>query len=213
MQKKISMVQCILTVVFVSALLISNIVASRTLSFPFGITMSGGAYIFPLTYVLSDLFSEVYGYKWSRITCYLAFAMNLFMVAIFTLVIKTPSIDTIAAQQAFSLVLGNTPRLLVASLTAFVVGDFVNDKVFAMMKRNHKDHTGFGTRAITSSVLGTLIDTTVWTLIAFFGTLNVATVISIIASEIISKTLYEIAILPITMKVVHYVSRYENNIQ
>ena len=132
--KKPSNLQAILTVLFVSAMLISNIITSKQLLFPFGITMTGAIVIFPITYILSDVFSECYGYKWSRITCYLAFAMNLLMVAVFTLTINLPAPSYWGNQEAYQTVLGNTPRVLVSSLLAYVVGDFVNDKIFQKMK-------------------------------------------------------------------------------
>ena len=76
-KKNISLLQCVLTVLFVSCLLISNVITAKQVLLPFNITMTGAVFIFPITYILSDLFSEVYGYKWSRFTCYLALAMNL----------------------------------------------------------------------------------------------------------------------------------------
>ena len=137
--KKYSFTQMLLTMIFVVSLLISNIITSKQVLLPFNITMTGAVFIFPITYILSDVFSEVYGYKWSRITCYLAFAMNLLMVLIFTLVIKTPAPSYWTNQGAFETVLGNTPRILFASLLAYVIGDFVNDKIFAKMKeKTHK---------------------------------------------------------------------------
>ena len=78
-----SLVQIILTVLFVSCFLISNILAVKQIQLPFGITMTSAIYIFPIVYILSDVFSEVYGYKWSRMTCYMAFAMNILMVVFF----------------------------------------------------------------------------------------------------------------------------------
>ena len=119
-----------LTLLFVVSLLISNIITSKQVLLPFNITMTGAVFIFPITYILSDVFSEVYGYKWSRITCYLAFLFNLFMVLVFSAVIKTPAPSYWTNQEAFQTVLGNTPRILASSLLAFVVGDLVNDKIF-----------------------------------------------------------------------------------
>ena len=86
--KKVSELQLFLSVLFVTSLLISNVITAKQVLLPFGITMTGAVFIFPITYILSDLFSEVYGYRWSRITCYLAFAMNLLMVLLFSLVIS-----------------------------------------------------------------------------------------------------------------------------
>lgn len=74
---KASFLQVCLTILFVSAMLISNVITSKQIQFPFGITMTGAIVIFPVTYILSDVFSEVYGYRWSRVTCYFAFSMNL----------------------------------------------------------------------------------------------------------------------------------------
>lgn len=210
MNNKISKLQCTLTTLFVTALLISNIVVCRTIALPFGITMTAGIFIFPITYILSDLFSEVYGYKWSRITCYMAFAMNLLMVAVFSLTMIAPSVDTPELANAFKMVLGNSSRMLVASVSAFLCGDFINDKVFAKMKEKHIDsHKGFKVRAILSSILGTFVDTSLVMVVGFLGQMPLSIMATIIFSEICAKTLYEIMILPITTRAVHWVSSYE----
>ena len=139
MKKKVSNLQLILTLTFVVCLLISNIVAAKQMLLPFGITMTGAVVVFPIVYVLSDVFSEVYGYKWSRITCYFGFIFNLLMVLIFSIVINSPAPDYWTNQEAFATVLGNTPRMLIASLSAFVIGDFINDKIFDKMKKKHSE--------------------------------------------------------------------------
>ena len=212
--KKISLVQLCLTVLFVSSLLISNIITAKQVLLPFNITMTGAVFIFPVTYILSDLFSEVYGYKWSRKTCYLAFAMNLFMVLIFAAVINTPAPSYWTNQEAFATVLGSTPRVLVASLLAFVLGDLVNDKVFARMKKNHPtDHKGFGWRAIFSSICGELVDSLVFLPIAFIGQMPLMTLVTMTILQVVIKTAYEIIILPITRLDVKKVSKYEAEVK
>ena len=130
MKKPISVLQAWLTVLFTSCFLISNILAAKQFQLPFGVTMTGAVIVFPVTYILSDIFSEVYGYKWSRITCYMAFAMNLLMVGLFSIAIATPAPNYWTNQEAFQTVLGSAPRTLCASLLAYVVGDFANDRVF-----------------------------------------------------------------------------------
>lgn len=212
-KKQISELQLILTVLFVSSLLISNVITSKQVLLPFNITMTGAVFIFPITYILSDVFGEVYGYRWNRITCYLAFAMNLLMVIIFNLVIVTPAPNHWKHQQAFQTVLGNTPRILFASLLAFVLGDLVNDRVFRRMKAKHpKDHRGFGWRAIISSVCGELIDSLIFLPIAFFGLMPITALITMTIMQVLIKTGYEVIILPITNIVVKKVSEYEKNI-
>lgn len=209
MKKKISTIQAILTIVYVVSLLISNIITAKQVLLPFNITMTGAVFIFPITYILSDVFSEVYGYKWSRITCYLAFAMNLFMVIVFSLVIKTPSPSYWTNQEAFQTVLGNTPRILFASLLAYVIGDFVNDKIFSKMKQKHKDMKGFGFRAILSSLFGELVDSMIFLPLAFLGQMPVQTLLVMTAMQVLIKTGYEVVILPVTTLVAKKLHKIE----
>lgn len=209
--ERMSFLQMVLTVLFVSALLISNVITSKQVLLPFDIVMTGAVFIFPITYILSDLFSEIYGYKYSRRTCYLAFAMNLFMVVVFQLVIETTPPAFWNNQQAFETVLGNTPRVLIASLAAFMIGDYINDRVFKKLKEKHpKDHKGFGFRAIASSFCGELIDSLVFLPIAFIGQMPVTALIEMTIMQVLIKTGYEIVILPVTKYIVKVVSAYES---
>lgn len=210
-KRNISELQLYLTLLFVVSLLISNIITAKQVLLPFGIVMTGAVFVFPITYILSDLFSEVYGYRWSRITCYLGFAANLFMVLIFSAVIATPAPDYWLNQDAFQTVLGSTPRVLVASLLAFVLGDFVNDRVFRRMKQKYPNSIkGFGWRAILSSVCGELVDSLVFLPIAFIGQMPLKTLAIMTVMQVLIKTGYEIVILPITKIVVKKVLHYEN---
>lgn len=172
--------------------------------------MTAAVFIFPITYILSDLFSEVYGYKWSRITCYLAFAMNLMMVIFFEIAIHTDAPSYWMNQEAFQTVLGSAPRTLVASLAAFVFGDWVNDNVFREMKKSHEGIDGFGARAILSSLLGEAGDSLIFIPIAFIGTMPVETMLTMALTQICLKVGYEIIILPVTTFVTKKVLAYEN---
>ena len=212
--KRISFLQVVLTVLFVSTLLISNVITSKQVQLPFNIVMTGAVFVFPITYILSDLFSEVYGYKWSRLTCYLAFAMNLFMVIVFSLVIQSPAPDFWNNQEAFATVLGSTPRVLVASLAAFIIGDFVNDRVFKVFKEKHpSDHKGFGFRAILSSFCGELVDSLIFLPLAFLGQMPILSLVVMTITQVVIKTGYEVIILPLTRFIVKKVSEYEKKIQ
>lgn len=198
MKKTISKTQLILTVISVTALLVSNILSAKQFLLPFGITMTGAVIVFPITYILSDLFSEVYGYKWSRLTCYLGFAMNIFMVIAFEIAIATPAPDYWMNQEAFETVLGSTPRILAASLTAFVVGDLVNDKVFKRMKAKRKGMDGFAGRAIVSSFCGEVVDSAIFIPLAFIGTMPMQTLLIMGITQVSIKVAYEILIVPVT---------------
>lgn len=207
--KKISILQFFLTVVYTFVLLISNIIAKPLMITPDIITTCG-IIIFPITYILSDVFSEIYGYKWSRITCYLAFILNLVMVLIFAITLIMPYPNYWENQQAYMIVLGNTPKLFIASMLAFFVGDLVNDYIFEVMKKKHLDsHKKFGLRAIISSFFGELCDSFIYIPIAFFGELTFIQMLGIIAIEISIKILYEIILLPLTTYVVKRVEKKE----
>lgn len=210
-KKMVSELQLGLTLLFVVALVVSNIITSKQVLLPFNITMTGAVFIFPITYILSDLVSEVYGYRWSRLTCYFGFAANLFAALVFSAVIRSPAPSYWQNQEAFQTVLGSTPRVLVASLLAFVIGDFVNDQIFARMKRKYPDSIkGFGARAIFSSLMGELVDSLVFLPLAFWGLMPVQTLVIMTLSQVVIKTGYELVILPFTTIAVKLVSRYEN---
>lgn len=212
--KKVSELQSILTVLFVSCLLISNVLTAKQVKLPFNITMTGAVIIFPITYILSDIFSEVYGYRWSRITSYIGFAMNLLMVIVFSIVIVSPAPDHWKNQEAFQVVLGSTPRVLFASLVAYLVGDYVNDNVFRKMKEKHiDDHKKFGLRAILSSLVGELADSLIFLPIAFIGVLPLKVLAIMTIIQVLIKTGYELLMLPVTRIIVHKVSSYEKGIK
>lgn len=216
-EKPVSVLQVLLTVLFVGALMISNIISARLFNL-FGLSMTCAVVVFPITYILSDLFSEVYGYKWSRFTCYLAFGINLFAVGVFYLVTCLPAVIP-AQAEAFETILVGTFSCTMASFIAFVFGDFVNDRIFANMKQKHqglKNHKGFALRAIVSSFAGELADSCIYLPLAFlvFNPIMTASeVLVMIAAQVSLKTAYEAVILPLTTFLTKKAAAYEYNKQ
>lgn len=204
---KISKLQLFLTVLSVSCLLISNIAVSKQMLLPFGFVMTCSNLVFPLTYVLSDVFSEVYGYKWSRFTCYLGFAMNLLMVTVLQISIILPYPNFWENQSQFQTIFGTSLKVLVASFSAFIAGDFINDKIFEIMKRKQKNK--FFLRAILSSIAGQIVDSVIFVSVAFIGVMNTMDIFMLLITEITLKTAYEIFVLPLTNIVVKKVFEYE----
>ena len=215
--KNISPLQNILTTIFISALLISNVISSRIFNF-FGFSMTGAIIIFPITYILSDVFSEVYGYQWSRRTCYMAFLTNLIMVFIFAVVDILPTGNSDyykLVASSFKLILNGSFACSIASIVAYVFGDFANDVIFAKMKARHNeitDHKGFGTRAIFSSFVGEIVDSCIYLPLAFLvlnPIMTIKEVVIMICLQVILKTGYEALVLPLTTLVAHKCSAYE----
>lgn len=223
--QKMSPLFVMLVALSVASMLISNVIACKV--FPlFGWSVAGYALtlpvaviVFPVTYILSDLFSECYGYKWSRITCYIAFFMNILMVIFFQLAICIPGNDASTAE-AFKTILGATPLTLVAGLVAYVVGDLGNDLVFKRMKQkaSSNDNTlKFIARAVLSSLLGEILDSSIFIPILYVNLLvsfNVPyppfyAILLMILIQAGVKTLYELCISPLTALIAKKVHKYE----
>lgn len=216
-EKPVSVLQVLLTVLFVGMLLISNIISARLFNL-FGFGMTCAVIVFPITYILSDLFSEVYGYKWSRFTCYLAFAINLTAVGVFYLATCLPAVIPEQAE-AFKTILIGTFSCTLASFIAFVIGDLINDKVFAKMKKKHEgltNHKGFAFRAILSSFAGEMVDSCIYLPLAFLvlnPIMSVPDVLIMIVLQVSLKMLYEVIILPLTTFLTKKASAYEYEFQ
>lgn len=211
--KKHSSLKLILTVIFITTLLLSNVITWRQILLPFGITMTGAIIIFPITYILSDVFSEVYWYKRSRITCYLWFACNLFMSLTFLAVINMNAPEYFTNAEAYSLVLWNTRRVLCSSLLAYVIWDFINDKIFQKLKSKHPhDNKWFWRRAIISSFAGEAVDSWIFIPLAFIGTMPTKTLLIMIITQVVLKVLYEIIVLPLTIYVTKKTQKYEDKL-
>ena len=211
--KSHSSLKLILTVIFIAALLISNVITWRQIALPFWITMTGAIIIFPITYILSDVFSEVYWYKRSRITCYMWFACNLLMSLVFIAVINMKAPDYFQNTESYSIVLWNTWRVLCASLLAYLTWDFVNDMVFQKMKSKHlNDNRWFWWRAIFSSLLWETVDSWIFIPLAFIWTMPTSTLLIMILTQVVLKVCYEIIILPFTIFVTKKAQTYENKV-
>ena len=215
MNKKeyITKTQLYITLIYVVCLLISNLISSRQVLFFNKFELTGAVIIFPITYILSDIMSEVFGYKWSRKTCYMAFACNLVMSLMFMAVINMKAPEYFTNAEAYSTVLWNTWRVLISSLVAYVVWDFVNDKIFQKMKAKHpNDNKWFGRRAIVSSLAGETVDSWIFIPFAFLGTMPNGTLLIMILTQVILKVAYEMIVLPITIVVTRKTQEYENKL-
>jgi uncharacterized integral membrane protein (TIGR00697 family) len=199
-----------LCVIFTTVMLVSNIIAIKMIALG-PLIVPAAVIIFPFTYILSDIFNEVYGYRATRRTAWYAFGANLLMVALFKLAILMPGAPfwNPEAQKAFEDVLGGTWRILIASLAAYMVGDLVNDIIFRTMKGMHGDKK-FGLRSVFSSMIGVGIDSLVFITVAFWGTPFFT--YAIIPSQWTVKILYEIILLPLTIWVVRKIKQVEHNI-
>lgn len=197
-----------MSIIFVCCLLISNILASKILSVGSNFSITAGALVFPISYIINDIFAEVYGYEKTKKVIIFGFIMNLFMSLIFTLAIYLPAPIWYQNSEAFKTILGSTPRVFIASLFAYLLGSLINAKTMVVMKTNKNNK--FGVRAILSTIFGELTDSIIFVFIAFIGSLTIKQIFIMIITQVVLKTLYEILCLPITIKVIDKVKKYEN---
>ena len=197
-----------ISVFFVSVLLISNVASSKIIDLKWFI-FDGGTLLFPLSYIFGDVLTEVYGYKRTRKVIWLGFFMALMMSLVFIVVGKLPGATGWNNQNAYDLILGLTPRIVLASLIAYSFGEFSNSFVLAKMKiwTNGKM---LWARTIGSTIVGEFVDSIIFILIAFWGVLPNSLLITLVISNYLFKTGIEVLFTPVTYKVINFLKKKEN---
>lgn len=187
----------ILSGIFCACLIVSNILAFKTFDF-FSLTLPAAVIVFPVVYITNDMLAELYGFKRTRIVIVTGFAINLMAVAAYTIAIMLPEAQYFAGQTEFKTVLSNSPRVLAASMAAYIVGSLTNAKVMERMKLN----STLFTRCVLSTLFGEGLDAIIFISIAFFGTMPVGSLAVMIVSQAMFKTIYEIIMFPVTKRLI-----------
>jgi len=195
------------TVLFVTCLLTANTIATKLITVG-GIILTAGVVIFPLSYVLGDVLTEVWGYAASRRVIWLGFACNGLMVAAIWLGGAIPAAPFWKGQGAYDEILGQTPRILAASFVAYLAGEFANAFVLARMKILTRGRW-LWTRTIGSTVVGQALDTAVFVTLAFGGSVPGGVLAGLVAGQWAVKVAYEAAATPLTYAAVAYLKASE----
>ena len=206
----VSTLQMSMTFFLTISLVLANIMVVKSVDL-FGLPQLANTcalITFPITYILSDVFSEVYGYKWSRITASWAFIGTLLCSLFFALMIALPGNAAWDKQDQLVNILGSTPQIAGASIIAFWLGDFANDKVFQWMKKKNGNEKLFGVRAILSSLVGKYVDGFVFTFLGL-SFLPLETKIIMVLNCPFVQVCLETAMLPITTFVMKKVKKAE----
>ena len=180
-------------------------------------SMTAGFIVFPVSYIINDCIAEVWGFRKARLIIWMGFLMNFFVVALGGIAVALPAAPFWEGEEAFRFVFGLAPRIAVASLTAFLVGSFLNAWVMSRMKLHDKERR-FAWRAILSTLVGEGADSIIFFPMAFAGLMPVHELAKLMVLQVTAKTLYEIIALPLTTRVVRYMKRregtdiYDNNI-
>ena len=192
----------------VATLIISNLGATKLIAFG-PIIADGGGVLFPLAYILGDVMTEVYGYKHTRRAIWVSFFWLLVMIVVLTIVRFLPAADAATNVEAFDQIFGFVPRIVAASLVAYLAGEFMNSFVLAKMKvQSGGKH--LWQRLIGSTIFGERVDTTIFGLIAFGGILSTHDMFIFILVGVIFKTVVETLMLPITYWIIAWLKKREN---
>lgn len=206
----------LLGILFNVCLIASNLLETKVIDL-FGLTATGGLIVFPISYIINDCITEIWGYNNAKFIIWSGFASNFLMILLSQIVMLLPAAPFWEGEESFNFIFGLTPRIAFASLLAFLVGSFINAYVMSKMKIASKGKH-FSARAILSTLAGESADSIIFFPIAFAGIIPIKEIIIMIFTQAVLKSTYEIIILPVTIKVVNIIKHiegrdtYDNNI-
>ena len=211
-QKSPSVTYVWLAVTFCVCLVTSNLFVPRLWQVGrLPLQLSGAVVIFPISYIINDLLTEVYGYRRAMHVIWMGFVLSAFVAVAAQLVSWLPEPIYPENQEvaaSFNRLFGLVPRTTVASLLAFVLGSQMNAWVMSKMKVATKGR-GFGWRAILSTVAGELCDSVIFYPLAFAGVMPARAILSIILTQVTVKTIYEVLVLPLTTVIARRLKKTE----
>jgi uncharacterized integral membrane protein (TIGR00697 family) len=208
MNQKVSVPFMLLGILFNVCLITANLLETKVIQIgPLSVT--AGLLVFPVSYIINDCMTEVWGYRKARLIIWTGFAMNFMTVGLGLIAVAIPAAPFWQGEAHFNFVFGLAPRIAAASMTAFLVGSFLNAYVMSKMKLSSGGRY-FSLRAIWSTVIGETGDSLIFFPIAFGGLIPVPDLITMMGLQILLKTMYEVIVLPITIRVVKGIKKIEN---
>lgn len=207
MNKNVSRILMLLAIVFCVCLVVSNLFETKPISLGV-VDVTAGMLLFPVSYIINDCITEVWGYREARFIIFTGFVVNFLFLLLSIAAVAIPAPSWWQGGEAFNFVFRLAPRITVASLAAFLVGSLLNAKVMSRMKAADGERR-FSLRAIVSSVIGECADSLVFFPIAFAGVMPVTELLTMMAVQAALKTAYEIIVLPLTVRVVRWLKKTE----
>ena len=195
----------IIAVIFVTCLITANIIAVKVVSLGF-LILPAAIFVFPLSYIVGDVLTEVYGYRWARKVIWLGFGCNLIFVFFVWVGQLLPPAPFWQGQEAYESILGYTPRLLAASFCGYLVGEFTNSFILAKMKILTRGRW-LWSRTIGSTIIGQGLDTSIFITIAFINTPSFVPIM--ILYHWMAKTIIEAIATPLTYAIVNFLKKKE----
>ena len=199
----------VLGIVFCVCLVAANLLETKVIQVgPLAVT--AGLIVFPISYIINDCIAEVWGFCKARLIIWMGFLMNFMVVGLGQVAVALPAAPFWEGEQSFDFVFGLAPRIAASSLTAFLAGSFINAYVMSRMKIASAGKN-FSARAIVSTIAGESADSLVFFPLAFGGLMPMGELLKMMVVQVVIKTLYEIIVLPITIRVVNYIKRVDSS--
>ena len=209
MKEKVSVPFMLLGILFNVCLIAANLLETKVIQIG-SLTVTAGLLVFPISYIINDCIAEVWGFKKARLIIWSGFAMNFFVVALGLIAVAIPAAPFWEGEEHFDFVFGMAPRIVAASLMAFLVGSFLNAYVMSKMKVASQGRN-FSARAIWSTVVGEAADSLIFFPVAFGGVIAWKELLIMMGIQIVLKSLYEVMILPVTIRVVKAIKKIDGS--
>ena len=209
MKEKVSVPFMLLGILFNVCLIAANLLETKVIQIG-SLTVTAGLLVFPISYIINDCIAEVWGFKKARLIIWSGFTMNFFVVALGLIAVAIPAAPFWEGEEHFDFVFGMAPRIVAASLMAFLVGSFLNAYVMSKMKVASQGRN-FSARAIWSTVVGETADSLIFFPVAFGGVIAWKELLIMMGIQIVLKSMYEVIILPVTIRVVKAIKKIDGS--
>ena len=209
MKEKVSVPFMLLGILFNVCLIAANLLETKVIQVG-SLTVTAGLLVFPISYIINDCIAEVWGFKKARLIIWSGFAMNFFVVALGLIAVAIPAAPFWEGEEHFNFVFGMAPRIVAASLMAFLVGSFLNAYVMSKMKVASQGRN-FSARAIWSTVVGETADSLIFFPVVFGGVIAWKELLIMMGIQIVLKSMYEVIILPVTIRVVKAIKKIDGS--
>ena len=196
-------------IVFNVCLIAANLLETKVIQLG-SLTVTAGLLVFPISYIINDCIAEVWGFRKARLIIWSGFVTNFFVVTLGLIAVSLPAAPFWEGEEHFNFVFGMAPRIVAASLMAFLVGSFLNAYVMSRMKIASRGRN-FSARAIWSTVVGETADSLIFFPVAFGGVIAWRELAVMMGLQILLKSAYEVVILPVTIRVVKAVKRIDGS--
>ena len=209
MKEKVSVPFMLLGILFNVCLIAANLLETKVIQIG-SLTVTAGLLVVPISYIINDCIAEVWGFKKARLIIWSGFAMNFFVVGLGLIAVAIPAAPFWEGEEHFDFVFGMAPRIVAASLMAFLVGSFLNAYVMSKMKIASQGRN-FSARAILSTLVGETADSLIFFPVAFGGIIAWKELLIMMGLQIVLKSMYEVIILPVTIRVVKVIKKIDGS--